>query len=82
VPAGFALVGFALEYRECAPEHHRRALARGLAEVVTASEGFASGDRAWTDSFSGVICIPLNPGVALVPTLTLIPAWRPTCYQF
>jgi hypothetical protein len=33
------LVGFALKYRECAPERHRRTLVRSLAEVVAASEG-------------------------------------------
>jgi hypothetical protein len=48
VPAG----KFALEYREGAPERHRRALVASLADVVAAFEGFASGDPAWTDSFS------------------------------
>lgn len=48
VPAG----KFALEYREGAPERHRRTLVSSLAEVVGAFEGFASGDPVWTDSFS------------------------------
>ena len=43
---------FALEYREGAPERHRRTLAASLADVVVAFEGFASGDPAWQDSFS------------------------------
>jgi hypothetical protein len=48
IPSGM----FALEYREGSPERHQRTLVASLDEVVTAFEGFASGDPVWKDAFS------------------------------